>query len=466
MKLCQDKPIFTSLSPNTEKDDILLALKLLLQPWKWTNDKKQAIVENPSWMLENKFKEYLSVKHAFAFNSGRAAFMAILNALELEQGREVLLQAFTCNAVVNPIIWQGLKPVFVDIDEKTLNIDTSDLEKKISGKSRAVVIQHTFGLPAFAKAASFADPRSAEGSDETRVATKAESAGKPADTSADTSESNKILEICQKHNLILIEDCAHSLGAKYNGKFVGTFGKAAFFSFGRDKVISSVSGGMATTDDDQLAQKLKEFQQSLSYPSSFWIFRELLHPLLTNFLIIPLYGFYGLGKWALIFLLKTGILSKSVRDEEKNGKMPAGSQKRMSEPLAILALNQFKKLDKFLEHQRQIASFYEENIKTLNFLLPPSVPGRIYMRYPFLAKNLEIDKILKEARRKKIFLDDGWRKTVITPPDTNQEKMGYRAGDCPVAEKVAETIINLPTHINISKNDAQRIVCFIKSMLK
>ncbi len=429
---CQyNKPIFTSLSPNIEKDDILLALKLLLRPWIWESKnpytQNRTIVQNWVYLLEQKFKEYLGTKHAFTFNSGRTAFLAILKCLNFEPGSEVLIQGFTCNAVVNPILATRLKPIFVDIDEKTLNMDANDLEKKISDKSRVVVVQHTFGLPA---------------------------------------NINKILEICQQHNLILIEDCAHALGAKYNGRPAGTFGKAAFFSFGRDKVISSVAGGMAATDDDQLAQKLKEFQQNLSYPSSFWIFRELLHPLLTNFLVIPLYGFYGLGKWVLIFLLKTGILSKSVRDKEKDGEMPSGSQKRMPEPLAILALNQLKKLNKFLEHQKQIASFYEQNIKNPGFLLPPDIPGRIYMRYPLLAKNLETDKILNKARRKKIFLDDGWRKTVITPPDTNQEKMGYRAGDCPVAEKVAENILNLPTHINISQEKARRIVCFIKSILK
>ncbi len=101
------KPITISLSPNVQKDDIWLAFRLLFQCWKW---KKGKAIEE----LENQFKEYLGVKYAFAFNSGRTSLMAILKGFGLEKGSEVLLQAFTCNAAVNPVLWNGLKPVYVD----------------------------------------------------------------------------------------------------------------------------------------------------------------------------------------------------------------------------------------------------------------------------------------------------------------------------------------------------------------
>ena len=137
------------------------------------------------------------------------------------------MQAFTCNAVPNPVLWAGLKPVYVDCDEKTFNIDKEDLKKKITPRSRVLIVQHTFGLPA---------------------------------------DMDAISEICRKNNLILIEDCAHSLGAEYKNKKVGTFGKAAFFSFSRDKVISSVYGGMAVTEDHELTKKIKEYQLKIGYP--------------------------------------------------------------------------------------------------------------------------------------------------------------------------------------------------------
>lgn len=424
---CQYKPIFTSISPNTEKDDIVLTLKLIFQPWKWKDNRDYL-------ELEKEFKEYLGIKHAISFNSGRTAFLAILNALESEQGspasakatagREVLIQGFTCNAVVNPILAAGLKPVFVDIEEETLNINPDDLEKKITDKSKIVLVQHTFGLPADLK---------------------------------------KILEICQKHNLTLIEDCAHSLGAEYGGKKLGAFGKASFFSFGRDKVISSVFGGMAVTNNDDLAKKIKEYRDNLAEPSLCWVFQQLLHPVLTNWLIMPLYNLNGtIGKWKLIALQKIGLLSKAVSKREKLGEFSAKSARKMPEALAIMALSQFEKLEKFISHQRQTADFYDKNLIGLELALPPSAEGRIYLRYPVLLKKANTDMILDKARKEKIFLDDGWRKTVIVPPDTNQEKMGYRAGDCPIAEKISQKILNLPTHINISQEKAQRIINFLK----
>ncbi len=90
------KPIFISLSPNTEKNDIWSALKLIFQPWKWKKGKK---IEE----LESQFGEYLGVKYAISFNSGRAGLIAILEAMEIKPGDEVLLQGFTCNSAVNPI---------------------------------------------------------------------------------------------------------------------------------------------------------------------------------------------------------------------------------------------------------------------------------------------------------------------------------------------------------------------------
>ena len=135
------KPISISLSPNVEKDDIWLVFKLLFQPWRWTS----GIFPQK---LEDEFKKYLGVKYAVSFNSGRSAFYAILTAIRVYGGDNVLLQAFTCNAVPNPILWAGLNPVYVDCDKDTFNIDIKDLEAKIRPESKVLIVQHTFGLPA------------------------------------------------------------------------------------------------------------------------------------------------------------------------------------------------------------------------------------------------------------------------------------------------------------------------------
>ncbi len=410
LKICQYlKPITISLSPNVEKDDIWLALKLVFCLWKWRRG--EAIEE-----LENEFKKYLGVKYAFAFNSGRACLMAILRGLNLEPGSEVLLQAFTCNAAVNPILWNGLKPVYVDCDENTFNIDIEDLRNKVSDKSRAIMVQHTFGIPA---------------------------------------NMNEIRKTAQENNLILIEDCAHALGAEYYNQKVGSFGKAAFFSFSRDKVISSVYGGMVVTNDPSLAEKLQQAQDKFSYPSYFWIKQQLLHPIFMSF-ILPSYRING--KYVLVIFQWLHFMSKAVHWKEKQGRKPSYFPKRMPNALAILALNQFKKLERFNKHRQEIADFFFENLKNTSFKLPPK-DNSIFLR--FTIKHSKAHKIIKKMWRKNILIGD-WYTSPIAPDDTNLDRVGYKLGTCPKAEKLSKQTLNLPTHINISKKQAKKIVDFLK----
>jgi len=391
------RPIFISLSPNVEKDDIFLSFKLF-----FSKKKGEAIK-----LLEEKFKGF---GHSFSFNSGRTAFLAILKSLGLEKDDEVIIQAFTCNAVVNPIFWSDLRPIFIDIKKDTLNINPDELEKKISSKSKVVVVQHTFGKPA---------------------------------------ELDKILEICAKHNLILIEDCAHCLGGEYKGKKLGTFGKASFFSLGRDKIISSVYGGIAVTEDKILAKKMQEFQKQLKFPSLFWIQRQLLHPVLTKIIVMPFYRFFGIGKYFLVAFQRLKIISKAVHKMEKQGRMPKYLFKKMPNALAVLGLNQFKKLERFNNHRYEIAKIYNSDAEK-----------RVYMRYSVFVENS--NKILKKFKEKDIYLNDGWRKAIVVPIGTDLEKMGYKEGSCPVAEEVAEHILNLPTHINISLDNALNVKKLLK----
>ncbi len=413
------RPITTSLLPNAEKDDILLAFKLIFQPWKW---KKRETVN----LVENKFKDYLGNKYVFSFNSGRIAFFVILKSMGIKEKDEILIQAFTCNAAVNPILAVGAKPVFVDIDD-TINIDPDDLRKKITSHSKAIVVQHTFGWP---------------------------------------SQLDEIKKIAKDNNLYLIEDCAHSLGAEYNGKKIGTFGDASFFSFGGDKIISSISGGISTTNNDNLAKKIEEFQEEASFTPSFWIFRQLLHPILVNYLILPSYKIWPLfGRIIFGIFHRTSILLKAVSKEEKKGRA-AYRPKKLPGVFSVLLLNQFGKLDRFNRHREIIADIYKKNLKESNFILPlsASLNGKkpVFMRYPVLT-TMNTDKVLTASRKKRIYLNDGWRKTPIVPPDTIIDKMGYKWGSCPKAERIARKIIDLPTHINISEKDAYKIIDFLKN---
>jgi len=410
------KPISISLSPNVEKDDVRLALNLIIRPWLWKNGK--AIKE-----LEDEFKKYIGVKYAFSFNSGRSALYAILKALNevegLKKSDSVLLQAFTCNASINPILWQGLKPVYVDCDKDSFNMDINDLKTKISDKTKVLMVQHTFGLPAN-------------------------------------------MDEVSKNELILIEDCAHALGAEYRGQKVGSFGKASFFSFSRDKIISSIYGGMAITNDDNIGEALRQAQDKMGFPNPFWIFQQLLHPILLHFIILPIYNFLDLGKIFLVLSQWFHILSKAVHWKEKRGERPDYFPRALPNALAVMAQNQFLKLERFNHHRQNLANYYYENLKDTKFVLPQKFEDRKNVFLRFTVKHPQAHEIIYEAWHKQNILLGDWYTTPIAPFDTKLDQMHYKKRSCFNAEKLSKITLNLPTHINISKTDAEKIVKFLK----
>jgi len=434
------KPISISLSPNVQKDDVKLALGLLFNPFRWKKGK--AIKQ-----LEDSFKKYLGVKYAFSFNSGRSSFFAILKTLSeanyLKKGDSVLLQAFTCNAVPNPILWANLNPIYIDCNDNfNINVDDDLKSKILNHKSKVLVVQHTFGLPA---------------------------------------NMDEIVKIANENNLILIEDCAHALGAEYTSqsafanssgplrqsssetsetKKVGTMGKASFFSFSRDKVISSVYGGMAVTNDDEMGKKLEKLQKEFGMPSNLWILQQLRHPILLNYLILPLYNFLDLGKIFLVFSQWTHFLSKAVSWKEKRGLKPDYFPKALPNALAIMAQNQFNKLDSFYNHRKKIAEFYYKELQNTSFKMPDMINKQSYLRFPIQHKNAH--EIIYEAWNNQNILIGDWYTSPIAPDDTKIGEMRYKLGSCKNAERLAKITLNLPTHINISMDDAKRIINFLK----
>lgn len=408
------KPISISLSPNVQKDDVFLALKLLFQPWRWKRG--SAILE-----LENEFKKYLGVKYAFSFNSGRSSLFAILKALNLPEKSNVALQAFTCNAVPNPILWANLNPVYVDCADD-FNADSLSLRAGAK-QSKVLILQHTFGLP------------------------------------ANVEEINLIT---RQNGGVVIEDCAHALGAEIGGRKVGTIGDAGFFSFSRDKVISCVYGGMAVTNNDEIGKKLKALQQEFGAPSLFWIKQQLLHPVFLHFIILPLYHFLDLGKLFLVVSQWFHILSKAVSWQEKRGLKPDYFPKALPNALAILALNQFKKLESFNAHRKKIAEFYYQELSGTQFGLPKK-DGNIFLR--FAVTHNMVHEIIYDAWHKENMLLGDWYTSVIAPADTKLEEVKYKMGSCPNAERLAKKTLNLPTHINITMDEAKRIVTFLKKYI-
>jgi perosamine synthetase len=408
------KPIAIGLSPNASGEDVRLALSLLLSPSRWVEGDEIAA-------LEERFRRYLKVRYACTFDSGRSSLYALLSCLGIGAGDEVLLQAYTCVVVPNAVLWCGARPRYVDIDEHTLNMDVADLARKITPRSRAIIVQHTFGHVA------------------------------PMD---------EIIPLARGHGLAVIEDCAHALGSEIEGRKAGTLGAAAFFSFGRDKVISSVHGGLAVTDDPHLGGKLERFQAGLPFPPRRWVAQQLLHPLACSLMILPTYELLHLGKVLLVVMQRLGLLSLAVTGEEKRGGKPAMLPARMPNGLAALALSQMGRLERFNEHRRAIARTYSEMLEGSDLQLPVmnSWVTSTFMRYT--VQTPRAAELYELARRHRIILGN-WYCPAIAPRGTEPSKVFYEPGSCPVAERAAERSLNLPTYPNLSLDDARRIARLI-----
>lgn len=405
------RPIAISLSPNAEKDDVLVALKSLFLFHKWFDDSETR-------KLEDEFASRFGPKYkALAINSGRSAEYIILKALGIGEGDEVALQAFTCIAVPNSVLWLKAKPMYVDIDS-SLNMDPQKLRKMITRKTKAVIVQHTFGVPA---------------------------------------SLDMIRKITRDKKVFMVEDCAHSLGAKYDGEETGTFGDVSFFSFGRDKVISSIFGGVILCADTDLYLKMKSERDKLKMPSRRWIFQQLLHPIAFS-LILPLYNLY-FGKLILFLLQKLNLLSRAVYAKEKKSQQPKEIfPTKMPGVLARLARNQLKKLDSFNAHRTKIADIYKKSLRKGVQIRIGSKSMPIWLRFPVLVGNR--NQLYDRFKSRGILLGD-WYKEILSP-SRQIELFGYKLGSCEMAEKYSKEILNLPTYPLLTIDQA----VFVSELLK
>lgn len=410
-------PIAAAFAPNYTLRDVLIACKYLL-PWSWSSLRDGEKISE----FETAFAKYMEVDEAFSFDSGRSGFYAILQAMGIGEGDEVILQAFTTVALANTLQLLGAKPIFVDIDERTLNMDPEKIEERITPATKVIIIQHTFGNPA---------------------------------------DVERILEIAKRNNIMTVEDCAHSLGAECAGVKTGKFADAAFFSFGRDKVISSVSGGMVIAKDAALSKKIEAIRGGLPFPSDKSVIKKLLHPIIT-FKALHTYNLFSLGKAIMFLSFKMKLLDKAYSEEEKRGESPKDFARKMPNALAEMALHQLGKVDEFNSHRIKVSNIYSENIKIGKATLLETLNGNknIFLWYTIIVKDKK--KMIKEANKQNIILGD-WFPQAVGPIEVDLEKAGYDAGSCPVAEKVSGHCVNLPTHHNIHQEEVLKVIDFINS---
>ena len=188
-------------------------------------------------MFENRFALYVGVKHAIRVPSARWGLYCILESLGFREGDEIIMPAFTYFAVPAAIVRLGLKPVFVDINPCNLNIDAQKIKDNITERTRAVIPTHLCGF---------------------------------------VCGLEEILDIAQKYNIKVIEDCAQSLGAEYKNKKTGAWGDAAYFSFGVTKNFTTLDGAMIVMDNDALADKIRRRLSKVDEAGSFLLLSRWL----------------------------------------------------------------------------------------------------------------------------------------------------------------------------------------------
>lgn len=392
--------IFTDFAPNETGKDAGLAFRLLFQPWRWQKGKETQYVKR---RLKSRF--FTKDVTVSLFLTGRSALYQYLGALGLDQESEVLVQAFTCEAVILPILEHGLHPIYVDIGTDDYSMDFEDLESKVSPKSRVIILQHTFGIT--------------------------------------PHKRKQIIAFAKQHKLILIEDVAHGFDMKlYKNKALPG---AILMSFGRSKLFSGVFGGAMITKDARLSDKMKESEKSMPNPGFIFIFQILWYKLFSS--SIKKTYFWGLGKTLHFLLTKGNFFIPEITKEEKKGSFSYSMHKIFPNICAIFISSQLDTFNDVMSVRKRVTKYYDHHLHR-------QVGSSLgLLRYPYLCQNPK--KIIAKSKKAHIQLGR-WYSQVVAPPQIDLTLMKYISGSCPNAETICAHMVNLPTNISISQ--AKRVV--------
>lgn len=389
------RPIHHAFAPLADARFCLLALGLLARPWLWRRGPAGLDLRNA---LQGKFRA-----DAALFSSGREGLLALLKSLNIGPGDEVIVQAYTCVVVPNAIVAAGALPVFADIEKETLSLDPAEVLKAVTSKTKAVVCQHTFGIPAPLK---------------------------------------ELRRICDGRGVPLIEDCAHVIADESGPELVGMTGDFVLLSFGRDKAISGVAGGAIISRKTGVSDLLRRLESAADNLPLLHIKRLLIYPLIYA-VARPLYGLL-IGKALLRLCSLLGILPPIVTSTEKKGEQSPVLH-RIPNACASLALDQLKRLREINDRRRTLTCFYIRLCAERGFPVLRGIRDNLPLqKFPMFITGAE--KIRRSLKRKNIHLNDGWTGCVICPESVDPESVGYKEGGDPRAEEIREQILSLPTH--------------------
>jgi dTDP-4-amino-4,6-dideoxygalactose transaminase len=333
--------------------------------------------------FEDRFAEYLKCKYAISVNSCTAALHLSLKALGVKPGDEVIVPDITFAATANSALFCGAKPVFADIDEKTLNISVDEIQNKITKNTKVVIPVHYGGL---------------------------------------SCNMDEIMKIAEENNLFVVEDCAHSAGSTYKGQMTGTFGIGCF-SFYPTKNMTTIEGGMISTNDEEVARKCSLGRTHGMTKDAFY--REKLS------------WYYDV--------------------------VELGYNYRLNEVQSALGISQLKRLNDMNECKRKNAQYYTSKLSKIPGIITPVELEECYHTF-----HLYVIKVIKEdfgMSRDQLFMklyEKGIGLSLHYTPlhllTLYKNTLGYKKGDFPVAEKVYDQILSLPMYPQLTETEMDYVV--------
>jgi perosamine synthetase len=355
---------------------------------------------------------------------GRVALASILRALGIGRNDEVAIQAFTCVAVPEAILAVGAVPTYIDIEKDGYTIDPSDLAAKITPTTKAVVVQHTFGIPA---------------------------------------DMDRIVAVAAAHGIPVIEDCCHTLTSAWNGRTVGTFGIASFYSFEWGKPLVAGLGGSALTRDEGLAARIEaDYRERFLPPSMGRCLKIELQYHLHRLVYRP--ETYWAVRSAFHLLCRLGATEGNYNHlPGENG--PAMDFTLRMAPSAVYRLQRkIAKIDREAEHSRSIACEYHRIFAYSATMLfsPHSAADVTYARFPL--RVLDKDSLVAAARRAHLEMAIWYASPVHPLPRDATDSVRYVPGSCPSAEQRCREVVTLPTHSGVGHGYLQRVAKFFSNI--
>ncbi len=343
--------------------------------------------------LEKDLTDYTGAKYAVAVSNGTAALHCACIAAGLKEGDEVITTPLTFAASANCALYVGAKPVFADVNPLTYNIDPDSIEAHITERTKAVVA---------------------------------------VDFTGQAVEHKRIREICDKHGLVFIEDAAHAIGTKYEGKKVGSLADMTTFSFHPVKTVTCGEGGAITTNDEELYKKLV-----LAHTHGITHDEEMMEDAPHE------------GPWYY---------------EE----ISLGYNYRLTDFQAALLSSQMKKLDKFAQRRKEIVAKYNEAFDGLDgIIVQKEIPESDTCRHLYIIR-LDLDKLTCTRRE---FFDAMSAENVqcqihyvpvyLFP---YYRKLGYEKGLCPNAEEIYKGIMSIPLYPKMSDSDVDDTIRAVKKV--